>query len=60
VIRRIDGITGLIVPSVGALDDLSRWNLVLYHDRLSEWPLVSPRDARVVGSLDFPGSTDEG
>ena len=46
-VRRIEGVAGILVPSAGSLDDVSRWNLVLYADRIDRplRELISePRD----------------
>jgi len=50
--RTIDGMSGLLVPSAGSPDDLSRANLVLYVDRLAR-PLGSiVLDPRVIGRIE--------
>jgi len=33
-LRSMEGVSGMLVPSAGSLDDVSRWNLVLYVDRI--------------------------
>jgi RES domain-containing protein len=49
------GVMGLVVPSVGSLDDPSRWNLVLFVERLTV-PLGDVvHEAAVIGRLHIGG-----
>jgi RES domain-containing protein len=52
-IRATGDCQGIVVPSVGFIDDPDRWNAVLFADRLGR-PLESVvREAEIVGRLTF-------
>jgi len=42
---------GLIVPSMAFLDDLSRWDVVLFHEKVQDRKFVTSK--RVVGTLTY-------
>lgn len=50
-LRDIDGVAGLIVPSAGSPDDLTRTNVVLYADRLTMPVEAIVREPRALGSI---------
>jgi RES domain-containing protein len=51
-LREQDGVRGLIVPSAGSPDDLSRTNVVLYVDLLPRSLEDVVRQPRVIGRLE--------
>jgi RES domain-containing protein len=56
-LRAVQGLAGLIVPSAGSPDDLSRMNLVLYVDRLARPLQAIVREPRMIGRIEFGGSS---
>jgi RES domain-containing protein len=58
-LRKDEAVLGLVVPSAGSLDDPSRWNLVLFVDRLAVRLEVIIREAAIVGRLEL-GASREG
>jgi RES domain-containing protein len=55
-VRESSGVSGLLVPSAGMPDDHSRWNLVLYPDRLTRPLPAIVVDPSPVGSLGVEGA----
>jgi RES domain-containing protein len=56
-LRETDGVSGLMVPSAGSPDDLSRLNLVLFVDRLPGPLEATLREPRVIGRIDAVDSS---
>jgi hypothetical protein len=42
----------VIVPSIAFLDDVRRWNMVVFADTLSSWPAPFVIPNRIVGEID--------
>jgi hypothetical protein len=57
-LRQDEDVAGLAVPSAGSVDDTTRWNLVIFVDRLAIPLQEVIRDVALIGRLELGRSTN--